>query len=123
MKCRLCDQFFYVKRSILDLFNTNVEYVCNKCLKKYPIELSFNPVQLDNYYCIIISIFKHKSFIDYNVFFKEYSKLFISNMNREGFKTLFLEHIKLDDNLFEVLDMYSKLLKSNLIILCLTQTE
>lgn len=123
MKCYLCGQYFYIKRDLLTLFKSKKEYVCNKCIKKYPIELNFTPVDLDKYCCVILSIFKKRNYIDYNVFYKEYSKIFISNFIRDGFKTIFLEHIKLDDNLFEELDIYSKLLKSNLIVLCLTQTE
>ena len=123
MRCVLCNDLFYVKRNILDLFKIDKEYICNKCYKKYPINLKFEAIQLDKYNCVILSMFNKKEYIEYNGFFKEYSKLFIANMHRNGFEALFFDHIKLDDDTLEILDAYSKLLRSNIIILCFSATE
>ena len=122
MRCVICNELFYIKRRILDLFKTDKEYVCNRCYKRYPINLKYEAIQLDKYKCVIISMFNTRNRIEYNGFFKEYTKLFIS-MNRDGFHALFLDHIKLNDDFLEIMDMYSKLLKRNLAILCLTMKE
>lgn len=123
MRCVICNEIFYIKRKILDLFKSDKEYVCNKCYKRYPIDLKFEPIQLDKYKCVIISMFKTRYRIEYNGFVKEYTKLFISNMYRDGYHALFFEHIILNDDFLETIDMYSKLLKKNLAILCFSMKE
>ena len=123
MRCVICNELFYIKRRILDLFKTEKEYVCNRCYKRYPINLNYEAIQLDKYKCVIISMFNKKNRIEYNGFVKEYSKLFISNMYRKGFYAIFLDHVILNDDFLEIMDMYSKLLKKNLAILCFTMKE
>ena len=123
MRCIICNDLFYIKRSLLKLFNTDKEYICNKCYKRYPIVLHYEAIQLEKYNCVVLAMFKKHERIEYNGFYKEYSKLFIANMHRKGFKALFLNHIKLDDDTIELFDAYSKLLRSNIIILCLSIEE
>ena len=123
MRCVICNDIFYIKRRLLELFNTEKVYICNKCYKMHPIDFKYEAIQLDKYECIILSMFKKRERIEYNGFFKEYSKLFIANMHRNGFEALFFDHIKLDDDTLEILDAYSKLLRSNIIILCFSATE
>jgi len=117
MKCRICDNFFYIKRRLLTLFNTDKEYICNSCYKKFPIALSYEAIALDKYHCLILSIFKHHHKIDYNLFFKEYSKIFLASLKRRGYEIVFLDFIDLTDDTFEILDCISKLVKSNIIVL------
>ena len=116
MKCLLCNEHFYVKRSILELFKETKEYICNKCYKKYPITLNLEKCQLDKYDALIISMFDRKYNIDYNVFYLEYSKIFKTYFERKGYMTLFIDFIKFDDEFLGVLDCISKLNESNLII-------
>lgn len=118
MRCRICNDFFYIRRGLLDLFKTKEEYICNKCYKAYPIHLSYEAIQLDKYNCVVLSMFSKKYKIDYNYFIKEYSKIFQANLNREGFHLLFFDHLDLDDYTLLLLDAISKLHSSNLIILC-----
>jgi hypothetical protein len=54
-------------------------------------------------------------------YIENYSKL--ANFNRKGYHAMFLDHIDLDDDFLEMMDMYSKLLKSNLAILCFSKKE
>ena len=119
MKCKLCDEVFYLPRSILELFNTKKEYICNRCYKKYPISLSYEAIQLDRYSCVILSIFPKRYNIDYNCFYKEYSKVFIANFRRKGFFTFFFDFVNLNDYTLEILDGLSKLVEQNIIIICL----
>ncbi len=123
MRCVICNDLFYIKRRILDLFSTNKEYICNKCYSKYPITLKYEAIQLDRYKCVIISMFKKRSRIEYNGFVKEYSKLFIANLKRDGYHAIFIDHIKLTEEFLETMDIYSKLLDSNLAILCFSMYE
>ncbi len=119
MICRICGDIFYVRRGILDLFKSKEELICNKCYKKYPIHLSYEVCQLDKYNCVILPMFSKKYFIDYNLFIKEYSKIFIANYKREGFQIFFFNHLNLtDDYELEALDAITKLVKSNIIVLC-----
>lgn len=119
MICRICGDIFYVRRGILDLFQSKEELICNKCYKKYPIHLSYEVCQLDKYNCVILPMFSKKYFIDYNLFIKEYSKIFIANYKREGFQIFFFNHLNLtDDYELEALDAITKLVKSNIIVLC-----
>ena len=117
MKCVYCHESFYIKRGILDLFKSDKEYICNKCYKKYPLNLRIEHIQLDLYECMVISIFKSRYRIDYNYYFKEVGKIYESLINKKGYTLLFFDMVKLDDSVFEVLDGISKLNKSNLIIL------
>ena len=119
MICRICGDIFYVRRGILDLFKSKEELICNKCYKKYPIHLSYEVCQLDKYNCVILPMFSKKYFIDYNLFIKEYSKIFIANYKREGFQIFFFNYLNLtDDYELEALDAITKLVKSNIIVLC-----
>lgn len=119
MRCRICGQMFYIKRGILDLFNTKEEYICNRCYKKYPINLSYEAIQLDRYKAVIISMFSKRYKLDYNLFYKEYSKVFIANFKRKGFKTFFIDFINLNDYTLEIIDGITKLVNCDIIIVCL----
>ena len=60
MTCKICGEAFYMKRGLFDLFDMKEVYICNKCYKKYPIDLSFLACQLDKYKCIIIPMCKKR---------------------------------------------------------------
>ena len=123
MKCVLCNEIFYFKRSLLELFKEKEEYICPKCYKKYPIHLKMTPIILDKFQCVILSMFDKKYYINYNAFVKEYSKVFTANYKRDGFEVLFFNHLRLDDYTLEILDTISKLMKSNIIIICFSATN
>jgi hypothetical protein len=117
MKCVYCNNNFYIKRSILDLFKIEKEYICNRCYKNYPINFKLERIQLDIYECTLISLFDKKYYIDMNYYIKEYSKVFRTFFKKENYKLLFFDEISLDDNSLEELDCMSKLFESNLIII------
>ncbi len=119
MRCYLCDDNFYIKRGITDLFSSKKEYICNKCYKKYPINLSYEVIQLEKYNCIVLSIFNKKYNISYEPFYKEISTIFTSNL-KKGYKTFLFEHIELSDYNLEILDGITKLAESNIIVICLS---
>ena len=119
MVCKICGDIFYIRRGLLDLFNTKEELICNKCYKKYPIHLCYEVCQLDKYNCVILPMFQKRYNIDYNAFIHEYGKIFLANYKREGFQLFFFNHLDLTNDFeLEALDAISKLVNSNLIILC-----
>ena len=58
MKCLVCNNYFNERRSILTLFDTKKYFICTNCLKRYPIEIEFNTIPLDNHVIEIVSLFK-----------------------------------------------------------------
>ena len=68
-------------------------------------------------------MFDKKYYINYNAFIKEYTKVFIANLKRDGFEVLFFNHLILDDYTIEDLDAISKLMKSNIIVICFSTTK
>ena len=123
MRCLLCNQRFYIKRDFLNLFNTDILYICDRCYKKYPIELSYEDILLEKYECNVVSIFKKKHFIDYNAFVIEYNKIFISLSKINNNPIIFLNHLYLNDYDLEELDAITKLFESDINILCFSKDE
>jgi hypothetical protein len=66
---------------------------------------------------MVISIFKKKLRLDYNLFFKEYSKIFLSLYNN-GVNVFFLDDLKYSYDFYEYLDCISKIEDSDIVILC-----
>lgn len=58
MICRLCQNDFNIKRTILNLFDTKEYFICPKCLEAHPFKLEFNVIPLDNHLLEIVSLFK-----------------------------------------------------------------
>ena len=117
MKCLICNNYFYLKKSLLDLFKTKKEYICDKCYKKYPIHLKYELIELDKYQASIISLFDKKYNINYNAFYNEYSKIVNNYLNKENYQVILLNYLKLDDRDLEALDCISKLFEKNLIVI------
>ena len=122
MICKICGAPFYVKRGILDLFDTIETDICRNCIIKHGINLDFENITLDIYEARIVSLFRKKEKIEYNLFTNEFSKIYQSLVLNKNYEVLFLDHIKIDDEFIEDLDAVSKLLDSNLIIMCLTKS-
>lgn len=119
MNCQICKNKFYLKRGILDLFNTDIDYICRKCRSKYKINLSFDTIILDKYEVKICSMFEKKFLIDFNAFCFEYSKIYHALNKMKDYKLLFFDSIKFNNSTYEFLDLLTKLNESNLIILVL----
>lgn len=121
MNCQLCGNKFYIKRSILTLFKSQKEYICNNCLKKYEIKIEFETIYLDIYSATIVTFFKSKYKIDYNAYVKEYSKIFETLYKKAKAYPIFLDHIILNDYTIETLDIISKLNNKDIIIFCFSK--
>ncbi len=123
MKCLICNQRFYIKRDFLNLFNTDILYICDRCYKKYPINLSYENILLEKYECHVVSMFKKRYFIDFNAYIIEYNKIFESLRKINKNPIIFLNHLRLDDTGLEELDAISKLFESDINILCFSKDE
>lgn len=117
MKCQICKKEYYLKRGFLELFSQDNSYICNSCYNKYKIELSYQEFMLENYNCIVVSMFKKRYKIDYRAFALEYSQIARTLYKKKNYEVLLLDFVDLSYNL-ELLNMYANLLKSNIIILC-----
>ena len=118
MKCRFCNNDFYIRRELHELFSNKKLYICDSCYQRYPIDLDILEFPLNDYHCVILSMFKKNYYIDYDYFIDEYSKIFQSLMLRNGYMVLFFEIFTLNDFTVEMLDLYSKLLEKNIYIFC-----
>jgi hypothetical protein len=117
MICKNCKKRFYIKRSLHELFSKRYEYLCDSCYKKFPIKLNISSIILDEYHCVILSIFDKNYYINYDYFINEYSKIYSSSMSKKGYVALFFDYIYLSDYTIELFDLYSKLFKKNLYII------
>ena len=115
--CLNCGCKFYIKRNILELFSTKKEYLCMACYKKYPLNIKFEDIILDNYEVRIVSMFNELKVKDLNYYINEYDKIYKSLLKTTNLPIIFVDEIILNDDTFEELDAMTKLFKSNLIIL------
>jgi hypothetical protein len=118
MKCRFCNNDFYIRRELHKLFSNKKLYICDSCYNRYKIDLDVLEFPLDDYHCVILSMFRKNYYIDYEFFIDEYSKIFSSIILRNGYIVLFFDIFTLNDYTIEMLDIYSKLLEKNIYVLC-----
>ncbi len=116
MKCILCKKDFYERRTFINLFKEEKGYVCNRCYKKYPIELEYESFELENYNCLVVSMFKYNYKINYDAFIFEYQKIYKRLNELNDSTVLFFDYIDLNYNL-ELINLYANLLENNIIIL------
>ena len=122
MKCKICKKEFYIKRTFLSLMKEEKCYICDSCYNKYKIELSYQEFMLENYNCIVVSMFKQKHKIDYRAFYLEYNQLAKSLIKKENYELIMLDFIDLSYHL-ELLNTYANLLQNNIIVLCYNYVE
>lgn len=118
MICRICNNRFYIKREFVSLFSTKKYIICDPCYKKYPIDLEYEAVKLEEYECCILNMFSKKYRINTNAFIYEYSKIFNKFYRKNNYFVLMYESLDLNDYyVIEALDIISKLLQKNLFII------
>jgi hypothetical protein len=124
MKCLICNNHFIEKRKFLELFKVERDLlICEKCYKKYPINLNLEFIELEKYHAVVISMFKRYYRINYNAYIYEYSKVLRQYFKRNGYFTLFFDKIDFDDHTLFMLDLISKLNDKNLIIVVFNTVE
>ena len=123
MKCKICGSIFYEKRGIIDLFNTDKQEICRKCVISHGISIEFENIILDKYEARVMSLFKKKENIDYNLFMDDFSKIYNSLLLTDEYEVLFFDHLKLNEDEVEELDAITKLFDKNIIVMCLTKVD
>lgn len=119
MYCFTCEKQFYVKRNFLSLFETKKYYICDSCRKKYPIQLHYEEIPLENYSLYIVSIFR----MTYNLCFESYGKeisyivLFLLKRHKACF-FIFQEHLHLTDYFIEFLSLLADAEKKDILFVC-----
>ncbi len=116
MVCKICMRAFYEKKTFLTLFKKEEKYICDKCYKKYSIELEYESFELENYSCLVVSVFKYNYKINYDYFILEYQKIYQRLKSLNNGIVLFFDYLDLTYNL-EILNSYANLLMNNIIIL------
>lgn len=118
MLCRVCGNEFNEKRYLKDLFRVKKFYICDLCLKKYPISLEFIKLPLaKNHQLEIISLFKNQIF-NYSAYFNEYSKIYQNLLITHKYSLIIPEEkFIITEEKMEHLDYISTLLDKDIIIL------
>ena len=123
MKCKICGNIFYEKRRIIDLFKTDKQQICRKCVVSHGINIEFENIILDIYEARVVSLFKRKENIDYSLFMDDFSKIYNSLLLNDEYELLFFDHLRLTDEEVEKLDAITKLFDKNIIVMCLTKSD
>ena len=116
MVCKICKRKFYKRKTLLNLFKKEEEIICPNCYKKYPIELSYESFPLENYNCLVVSIFKYNYKINYDYFIKKYQKIYERLDNMNSSELLFFDFIDITNQL-SYLNEIANLMENNIIIL------
>lgn len=118
MNCINCKEKFYVQRSFLKLFETRTYYVCDSCRKEHPLDLALEKVVLDQYELWIVSLFQKKEKVNYHAWTEEVSRIFWHfHLKYSDFFVLFLEEVRLTDEVIEISDCISKMQEKSLLII------
>ena len=116
MECKICKRIFYERKTLLNLFKKEEGIICPNCYKKYPIELSYESFPLENYNCLVVSIFKYNYKINYDYFIKKYQKIYERLDNMNSSELLFFDFIDITNQL-SYLNEIANLMENNIIIL------
>ena len=118
MKCFICDEYFNERRCLKDLFRTKYFYVCEKCIKKYPLKIENNIIPLDSHTLEITALFEKERRINYDFFICEYSLIYkkICELNVDKM-IFFTNKLYLNEEILEHYNQISLLLDKDIIIL------
>ena len=119
--CLNCGNKFYIKRSILDLFSTKKALICKKCMSQSPLNIQFEEILLEKYKVTIVTLFKSVFIKDFSCFYYEYGKIFEALYNSSKSPIIFVNHITLNDDALEELNVISICLNTDIIVLSFTK--
>ena len=118
LKCLVCGNEFNEKRYLSDLFRTKKYYICLKCMRKHPVELSFNNIPLDSHMLEIISLFNKEEYINYDGYIYEYSSIYQKLLEtRKNEQLIMCDSFILNEETIEEYNYISKTLDKDIIIL------
>ena len=74
MICMICKKAFIIERRIIDIFEYQRYFICNKCYKEHPIHIEYNKIPLENnYFLNVISIIDESFKGNFAAYLNEYS--------------------------------------------------
>lgn len=118
MKCLICNKSFNVKRKLSTLLKKEMVFVCDTCYKRYPINLNYQIIPIDNHLVHIYTLFDFKIYFKGDPFIIEYSKIFdFLNSKHKNELILLYKDLILSDKEFNNLEIISKALDKDIIIL------
>ena len=118
MDCLICGAYFNEPRFLKDLFRTKKFYTCLECIKKYPIEINFNYIPVNNKTLEIVSLFASDWRINYDVFFNEYSIIYQNIIkNNENKLVIMFNKFYLTESILLDFEYISTLVDKDIIIL------
>ena len=79
-------------------------------------------IPLDKYNCYILSLFQKNIRFDYNYYINEYSQIF-KFFNKLRYHIIFIENIKMDIDSYLELDMITKLVKKDILVMSFKTIE
>ncbi len=97
-------------------------YICDDCYKKYPIEMKMEYFPLEVYNCYLLSLFQKKIGFDYNYYVEEYSHIF-NYFNKLKYHIIFVDNVKMDVDSFIELDIITKLVKKDILVITFNVNE
>jgi hypothetical protein len=118
MKCAICNHTFIIKRRIKDLFLTKQFYVCDACYKKYPINISYNVLPLNNYSLKIFQLFGANYHLKNDPFLNEFSQLFEYVYKLTDNEILIYNNLKINNYSLATFETLSSLLEHDIFIVC-----
>lgn len=123
MKCLVCEKEFVVKRYFCDLFSMKKYFVCDKCIKTYPINIQFNYIPLKNHQLEIVSIFDNP-YVNYEGFISEYSGIYqkIIELRKES-NVLLYDSFRLKEKTLEEFEILAENEDQDIIVLTNTYSD
>jgi hypothetical protein len=82
MQCHICKKKSILKRNIFNLFETNINLICETCYVKYPLLTSFKIIPIEDYqvsHYLLISRLYHLDPLAYMNFLKPYYLNYLKN--------------------------------------------
>lgn len=119
MKCLNCNKNFNFKRDISSILKKDDYLICDECYKRYPLQIGFSVIPLNNSNLIICYLFDKKYMINFKAFSYEYSRLFfqIYLKNKESYIFSF-ETFKITNLRLELFNELSNDSNKDIFVIC-----
>jgi hypothetical protein len=119
MKCKICNKFINLNITFNNFFDKDDSTICDSCLKKYPLHISYNTYEVGIYTCHIFSLFSEKYYFKNDPFYEEYNRIFNYIIKKANDSPILLyDNLYLSQNMDNILEILSELYKTDIYILC-----
>lgn len=119
MICKNCNQQFYVKRGFLSLFESKKYYICDTCMKKNPIHISFEHIPLENYELICVSLLSYDKYIRLDAYSYELSSVSEFLISKyKNYLFVYLDIANLSDFFLEELSFLADCSRKPILLFC-----